>query len=806
MPLSQQHKELDRTVKLKTLALVMLLVVILSVFLIGSAYVSVMELHKTGRLQMEQVGFEARQHELKSEVQIALGLIESIYAEAQRTNGDMQKARQRAIVQLRSIRFFENRSGYFMVHALHDSRATAILVPVKTDLEGTDVTYLTDSNGKSFVQEFIRAARSGGGFVTYDFPKVAGGPPLPKLTYIGYFKPWNWEVGAGVYTDDLAAAMSEFSKARVRTVQRNFIKLFGISLVALLLIMAILWGILGKAIQLIFDRLHTTITGLQAAEQNLKDANQSLHDILECVPDAMLVVDMSGKITAWNKAMEDMTGVSAEAITGKLPQEFTEQVFGAKRPLIVSMLDASDDEIAHYPGSFRRMGNRITGEVYFPQFRGKEHQYVMAIAAPLFDSKGQRSGAIQIVRDITEQKEAEKALRESAEFRKRVFEASLMPIVIMEADSLKFIDCNPAAVTIFGFSTKEETLGKTPLDVSASAQYDGTASEQLTLAKIEEAARHGTAVFEWLHQRPNGEQWDAEVHLMSFTAGNRKLLQFTLQDITERKKTAALMMQTEKMLMVGGLAAGMAHEINNPLGIIGQSIQVLERRLNLQLPVNYEMAARVGLPQESFKQYLENRQIGAFITTIRKAVTRASRIIDSTLKFSRKSESMVEYIDLATIVEQTLELAANDYDLKKKYDFKSVELLREFAPDVPKLPMTTVEIQQVLLNLLRNAAQAMHDAHIAAPRIVVRTRAEAAFAVIEVEDNGPGIPPDLQKRIFEPFFTTKSPGSGTGLGLSVSYAIIVNNHHGRLEVYSQPSVGCCFVVKLPLIRKAVTTL
>jgi signal transduction histidine kinase len=110
-----------------------------------------------------------------------------------------------------------------------------------------------------------------------------------------------------------------------------------------------------------------------------------------------------------------------------------------------------------------------------------------------------------------------------------------------------------------------------------------------------------------------------------------------------------------------------------------------------------------------------------------------------------------------------------------------------------------LELEQVLLNLLKNAAQALAFVQKERqPCITLRTRVSGDWAVIEVEDNGPGIPKELQRRIFEPFFTTKEVGIGTGLGLSVSYAIITNNHHGRLEVSSQPDEGTCFTMHLPL--------
>jgi len=129
-----------------------------------------------------------------------------------------------------------------------------------------------------------------------------------------------------------------------------------------------------------------------------------------------------------------------------------------------------------------------------------------------------------------------------------------------------------------------------------------------------------------------------------------------------------------------------------------------------------------------------------------------------------------------------------------------VEIVREFQPDMPPVPCAPMEIEQVIINLLRNAAQAMasHPKEGVAPRIVLRLRQSGDMAEIEVEDNGPGIKEKNRRKVFEPFYTTKKPGEGTGLGLSVSYFIITRNHGGTIRVESEPGKGARFIIQLPL--------
>ena len=168
------------------------------------------------------------------------------------------------------------------------------------------------------------------------------------------------------------------------------------------------------------------------------------------------------------------------------------------------------------------------------------------------------------------------------------------------------------------------------------------------------------------------------------------------------------------------------------------------------------------------------------------------------LQFSRRADTTMEFTSLAQIVDQALELAASDYDLKKNYDFRSIEIIKDYQ-DIPQVPIISVEIEQVILNLLKNAAEAMTANPLdTKPRITLRLWSEDRYATLEVEDNGPGMTEDIRRKVFEPFFTTKEPGVGTGLGLSVSYMIVTQNHKGFMEVQSTPDRGTVFKVRLPI--------
>ena len=275
-----------------------------------------------------------------------------------------------------------------------------------------------------------------------------------------------------------------------------------------------------------------------------------------------------------------------------------------------------------------------------------------------------------------------------------------------------------------------------------------------------------------------------------------------IDDVTERVQIEEVMIQSEKMQSVGGLAAGMAHEINNPLAVITQGIQNSLRRLDPNLEKNIEAAKKYNIDFNVLHDFLTERKIITFLNGVRDAVKRAAEIVKNMLMFSRKSSSTLIVTDMAQLMNHTIELGSTDYDMKKKYDFKFVKIEKDYASDLSSVNCCPSEIEQVLLNLFKNALQAMEEITTDGykPEFHVRLRNDNDFIRIEIEDNGPGIPDHVISRVFEPFFTTKPVGIGTGLGLSVSYMIITQNHRGTFEVETELNKYAKFIIRLPLYQ------
>lgn len=275
-----------------------------------------------------------------------------------------------------------------------------------------------------------------------------------------------------------------------------------------------------------------------------------------------------------------------------------------------------------------------------------------------------------------------------------------------------------------------------------------------------------------------------------------------IDDITEQVKTEAGLAQVEKLASVGALIAGVAHEINNPLGSVMQGTQNVIRRLDPKLQANIDAAAELGIDLNKQQIYLEKREIFSFLDNIRIAGERASSIVKNMLSFTRRSTAEMSKHNIVTLINDGLQLAATDFNLQEKVDFKKIAIIKNISENEIFVECYPIEIQQVILNILKNAAQALdlttHEKKI----IIDLTKTDPNHVRLTIEDTGPGIPDDVKDQIFKPFFTTKPVGEGTGLGLSVCRNIIVQKHRGTMDVESTVGVGTKFIITLPINQGA----
>jgi PAS domain S-box-containing protein len=389
-------------------------------------------------------------------------------------------------------------------------------------------------------------------------------------------------------------------------------------------------------------------------------------------------------------------------------------------------------------------------------------------------------------------------LRAAEEKYRRIFETVRVGIFRTAADGT-IVDVNPAWLAFLGYESKEDLLAH----VSRTSELYADPADREAI--LEQLRRHGRIVRREvrLRRKDGGLVWGSATADAVYDAGGRlALIEGLVDDVTENKRMQELMIQTEKMMSVGGLAAGMAHELNNPLGIVLQSLENLERRLSPTLPANRPAAQEARVDLDAVGRYMASREIPGYLAAIREAAERAAGIIRTMLEFSRAGESAPGPCSLPDIVETALELAAKDYDLRRKYDFRAVRIVRDLDGSIPLVSCTAGEIVQVVLNIVKNAAEALAESRDPArdPTITISARPDGAFAQLSIRDNGPGMDELTRRRVFEPYFSTKGPGEGTGLGLSVAYFIVTQRTGGTISVESTRGQGAEFVIWLPVAQ------
>ncbi|NVN91955.1 MAG: PAS domain S-box protein [Desulfuromonadales bacterium] len=531
-----------------------------------------------------------------------------------------------------------------------------------------------------------------------------------------------------------------------------------------------------------FDGFVVDMTERKRILGALREREERIRLYIQRLPVACILWGTDWRVQSWNPAAEFVFGYKEEEALGRTARELIipPRKAGEQANTIWEYMNQSGMKASSIDENITRDGATILCEW---------------TNTPFFDKNGSITGVISVAQDITMRRHNERALQESENRFRALIEKA--PIGISMVRDERYFYSNQAHNSMFGFDKSSEILGT--LLIERIAQQ----CQQETLDYVQKLDRGKTVAsqFETIGVRKDGAQFPYLVSTARLNLPDGPVTLSFGTDITERVQARELLVQNEKMTMVAGMAAGMAHEVNNPLGIISQDLQNMERRFSPALPANCAVAEELGLDLSLVELYMERRDIHNYVASMRSAVKRASHIISSMLQFSRQSDATHQLVNLNEIIDQSIRLASNDYDLRKKYDFKHVAITREYDEHLPQTPICITEMEQVFINILKNAAQAMCDDGTSNPSIALRTSHTDGKVVVEISDNGPGISDSVRQRIFDPFFTTKDIGMGTGLGLSVTYTIVTQNHGGELSVESRPGQGACFTIRLPLQRK-----
>ena len=398
--------------------------------------------------------------------------------------------------------------------------------------------------------------------------------------------------------------------------------------------------------------------------------------------------------------------------------------------------------------------------------RDGSYRWMRDVARIVNDEAGRPVEIVGYWIDVTDQARAQTSLRRSeANFRALIERSPLATFVHREG---RYVYVNPAAVVLLGYERAEDIIGRPALDLTHPDDREHARKRMQQTVETGSTPRGEARMI-----RRDGSTMVLELEGIRLDFDGEPSNVVIARDVSERHEMFARMALADRMLTVGTLAAGVAHEINNPLAYVAANLEIIAR----ELP---------GLPARG--------DLPALLGDAREGVARVTAIVRDLRSLARPENETRGAVDVRAVLASATKMAHNQLRHRAR-------VVERYAPELPLALAEASRLGQVFLNLLLNAAQAMEDGH--ADRNEIRIRAHATadrqHVVVEIEDTGAGIPADIQRRIFDPFFTTKAPGVGMGLGLAISHQI-VRAMDGEITVASTPGVGTTFRVQLPVAR------
>ncbi|MBN1824343.1 MAG: PAS domain S-box protein [Endomicrobiales bacterium] len=478
-------------------------------------------------------------------------------------------------------------------------------------------------------------------------------------------------------------------------------------------------------------------------------------NIIKSMLDTLIVADPDGTIRTINQATTDLLGYTEGELRGKqVSMLFAKSIF-----------KANDSRV--WAKELVQKTNILNVETAYLSKDGREIPIILS-GSVMKSEMGLIQGFVFVALDITERKRSEELIRQSEERFRNLVETAPDVIYSLAVTNGNIISLNPAFERTTGFK-REEWLGR-PF-------HELIHQDDLPLAmKMFDLIKSGKpqVTFELRVQSKSGEYMIGEFTSAPQFENGQIIAEFGIvRDITERKKMekerenlTKQLLQSEKMAAVGQLAGGVAHEINNPLGVI------------------------LGFAQSLLRRIKEDDPLLMPLQSIERESKRCKNLVQDLLTFSRIGKTEKESCDINEVVKSALTL------VEAQTKVRSVELIRDFGANIPKLLISRNQIQQVIVNLCNNGIDSMTNNGTLTIKTIGKKIDGRDFVELHIKDTGSGIPKEIQTKIFEPFFTTKEVGKGTGLGLSLVYEII-QKHQGKIELESDVGKGSLFRVILP---------
>jgi len=420
-----------------------------------------------------------------------------------------------------------------------------------------------------------------------------------------------------------------------------------------------------------------------------------------------------------------------------------------------------------------------------------------------------------MMQDITDRRKIEEALREAEQKYRGIFDKAIVGIFQSTPDG-HFMSVNSSLAFTLGYNFPEEMIANVT-DISQQFFVNPKRGTEFMLIMDKVG---GVKNFECeVYCKDGGKIWLTMSIRAIHQDGVVVRYEGMCEDINERKALQGQLLQAQKLESVGQLAAGIAHEINTPTQYIGDNVRFLKdafqdlKSLLSEYEQTLHTASNGALSSAAIQElaaavkradpaYLLDEIPKAIDQTL-EGVSRVAKIVGAMKEFSHPGSKEKSPQNLNHAIENTITVARNEW----KY---VADMATEFDPDLPPIPCLLDEFNQVILNLIVNAAHAIGDVvNKGGPqkgKIKVQTSNCIAWAEIRVQDTGSGIPKSVQSRIFDPFFTTKAIGKGTGQGLAIARSVIVDKHGGSIHFETEEGKGTTFIIRLPSDGRALSTI
>ncbi|PIR00199.1 MAG: hypothetical protein COV66_08930 [Nitrospinae bacterium CG11_big_fil_rev_8_21_14_0_20_45_15] len=502
------------------------------------------------------------------------------------------------------------------------------------------------------------------------------------------------------------------------------------------------------------DRMSGSISDIHDQKMDRAEI-EKLSQIIEQSPISVLITDREGNIEYANEALLEHTGYTREELLGKNPRIFKSGRF----------------EASYYDRMWKHLAEGKTWRgVFHNKKKNGELYWESVLISPLKDSYGNVTNFIGLKEDITDKKRMESTLIDHERLIRSVVDSMRDGLIILNANgNIQLF--NKGAEEILGYSAEEIMDESVQILMGEEDKGKHLAGFERYLASNKLQNKHS---FEVLALKKDRDFVPVELTVSQMEQRGERLIVGVLRDISERKESEEKIemaqnqvMQSQKLAAIGELAAGVSHEVLNPVNIISVSTQMLQRKA------------------------LDDPKIQEYCDKVKHEIQRITKIMSALLAFSRESDSSFEKTVLSDEIDKVLLLVEEDLKLN------NIKIVKNYSDTSVNVLSDKDKIRQVFLNLIANANHAMPKGGTLTISCARENKKKADNFVVKVSDTGIGMSEEIRSKIFDPFFTTKPEGEGTGMGLSIVHGII-EEHKGKIRVESTPGEGTTFIMTFPI--------